>query len=294
MRQRLDLGGDDGEAAPGGAGPRRFDGGVEREQRGLRGDRLDQLDHGADALGRGGEAAHGEIGMAEIGDGAVGGVFGCRRFARAVGDQPEQAARRIRHRGDVAAGAGGGLDGIGGPLRHVPVAGAEIAGGEADFLPGGLERNGEFVDGRAKALGEETAIGMAQPRLRLAAFQVDRQCVGVDKRLPHGFRGDRAVGERATLNLRRQRGVAIAAGDLRDCADEAAQSPLAVPRHRDRADECNGQAEPKIARSPRGQDGDGADEQEWQYDPRRQRTFKFGDHFGSISAGRRKIPGEHA
>ena len=113
----------------------------------------------------------------------------------------EQAARRIRHRGDVAAGAGGGLDGIGGALRHVPVAGAEIGGGDADFLAGGLERDGELVDGRAKALGEETAVGMAQPRLRLAAFLVDRQRIGVDQRLPHGFRGDRAVGERAAAEF---------------------------------------------------------------------------------------------
>ena len=84
LRQRLDLGGDDGEAAAGGAGARRLDRGVEREQRGLRGDRLDQLDHGADALGRGGEAAHREIGVAEIGDGAVGGVLGGGRFGRAL------------------------------------------------------------------------------------------------------------------------------------------------------------------------------------------------------------------
>ena len=62
LRQRLDLGGDHGEAAAGGAGARRFDRGIERQQRGLRGDRLDQLDHGADALGGRGEAAHGEVG----------------------------------------------------------------------------------------------------------------------------------------------------------------------------------------------------------------------------------------
>ncbi len=171
LRQRLDLGGDDGEAAAGGAGARRFDRGVEREQRGLRGDRLDQLDHGADALGGGGEAAHGKVGVAEIGDGAVGGVLGGGRFGRAVDDQRQQAARGVRHRGDVAAGAAGGLDGIGGARRHVLVAGVEIGGGDADFLAGGLERDGELVDGGAEALGEETAAGVTQPRLGLAAFQ---------------------------------------------------------------------------------------------------------------------------
>ena len=153
LRQRLDLGGDHGEAAPGGAGARRFDRGVEREQRSLRGDRLDQLDHGADALGRGGEAAHGAVGMAEIGDGAVGGVLGGGGFGRAVDDQREQAARRVRHRGDVAAGAGGGLDRMRGPLRHVLVARAEIGGGDADFLAGGLERDGELVDGACESAG---------------------------------------------------------------------------------------------------------------------------------------------
>jgi len=47
-RQRLDLGGDDGKAAPGVSGPRRFDGGVERQQRGLPRDLGDQVDDVAD------------------------------------------------------------------------------------------------------------------------------------------------------------------------------------------------------------------------------------------------------
>jgi hypothetical protein len=52
--QRLDLVGDDGKAAAGIAGARRFDGGVQRQQVGLLGDRLDQIEHAVDALGRGG------------------------------------------------------------------------------------------------------------------------------------------------------------------------------------------------------------------------------------------------
>ena len=52
LGQRLDLGGDDGEAAAGLAGTRRLDGGVERQQVGLAGDGVDQLDDVADAGGR--------------------------------------------------------------------------------------------------------------------------------------------------------------------------------------------------------------------------------------------------
>ena len=119
LRQRLDLGRDDGKAPAGGAGARRLDRGVEREQRGLRGDRLDQLDHGADALGRGGEAADRKVGVAEIGDGALGRVLGGGRLGRALDDQREQAARGFRDRCHVAARVGGGLDGLRGALRHV-------------------------------------------------------------------------------------------------------------------------------------------------------------------------------
>ena len=48
----LHLGSDHREAAPGFAGARRLDRGVERQQVGLLGDRRDQLDHVADAAGR--------------------------------------------------------------------------------------------------------------------------------------------------------------------------------------------------------------------------------------------------
>ena len=51
LGQVLDLAGDHREALAGVAGPGRLDGGVEREQVGLLGDRGDQLDHVAD-LGR--------------------------------------------------------------------------------------------------------------------------------------------------------------------------------------------------------------------------------------------------
>ena len=54
---------DDGEALAGLAGARRLDGGVERQQIGLLGDRRDQLDHVADAAGRLRQLADAGVGL---------------------------------------------------------------------------------------------------------------------------------------------------------------------------------------------------------------------------------------
>ncbi len=67
-RERLHLGGDDREAAPGLAGARGLDGGVEREQRGLPGDLRDQVDDIADR--RRGFAQAVDIGAGFAGGGA--------------------------------------------------------------------------------------------------------------------------------------------------------------------------------------------------------------------------------
>ena len=55
--QALDLVGDHGEALAGIAGARRLDGGVQRQQVGLAGDVVDQVDHVADLLGGLGQRA---------------------------------------------------------------------------------------------------------------------------------------------------------------------------------------------------------------------------------------------
>ena len=55
--ERLDLGGDDGKSPSRLAGPRRFDGGVQRQQIGLLGHRADHLDHFADPAGGLGRSA---------------------------------------------------------------------------------------------------------------------------------------------------------------------------------------------------------------------------------------------
>ena len=64
--EALHLGGDHGKAAAGFAGARGLDGGVEREQVGLRGDGLDQVDHDADAAGVFGKPLHGGVGGAGL------------------------------------------------------------------------------------------------------------------------------------------------------------------------------------------------------------------------------------
>ena len=58
-RQVLHLLGDDGEAAPGLAGPRCLDRRIERQHIGLRGDVADEHDAAADLFRGLGEAAHG-------------------------------------------------------------------------------------------------------------------------------------------------------------------------------------------------------------------------------------------
>ena len=61
--ERLDLLGNDGEAAAGLAGAGGFDGGVEREQVGLLGNGGDQLDHVADAACRGRQRRDARVGL---------------------------------------------------------------------------------------------------------------------------------------------------------------------------------------------------------------------------------------
>ena len=83
LRQRLHLGGDDGETAAGVAGTRRLDGGVERQQIGLFGNGVDEFDHGADAGRRLRQFAHPVIGGAGLVDGFIGHP---RRFLHLAAD----------------------------------------------------------------------------------------------------------------------------------------------------------------------------------------------------------------
>ncbi|GCC46321.1 hypothetical protein chiPu_0030325, partial [Chiloscyllium punctatum] len=102
--ERLDLVRNDREAAAGIAGAGGFDGGVEREQIGLLGDRLDQAQHAVDALGGGGKAL-------DLGDRPVGARTGVidragrlLDLATDLRDRGGELFGRARHRGDVAQG----------------------------------------------------------------------------------------------------------------------------------------------------------------------------------------------
>ena len=99
--ERLHLGGHDRKAAAGFAGARRLDGGVEREQIGLRGDRVDQLDHLADLLGAGRERADGGVGALGVADRLAGDLAGARHLAGNLGDRTGQLFGGGRDRADI-------------------------------------------------------------------------------------------------------------------------------------------------------------------------------------------------
>ena len=250
LRERLDLGSDDGEALARRAGARGLDCRVQCEQRGLRGDRFNQLDHHADAVGGRGEASDGTIGARQVADRTVGRVLGERSFGFGLLDQSEQFARRIRDRGHVAARHRSGLDRLCGAFARILIARAEIGGGDADFLTRRLEDADKLVGSITKALGEEAAAVMAEPRLSLPATVIDRERVGVDQHLPHRLSRGGAVGQRSTADPFRQRSIAVAAGDLCDRVGDGAQCPLARPSGCNRTDERRGNAEKQTPRKP--------------------------------------------
>ena len=85
--ERLDLRGDDREAAPGLAGARRLDGGIERQQIGLLGDRGDQLHHVADAAGGLRQLADAAVGLARLLDRLAGDLARLLHLAADLGDR---------------------------------------------------------------------------------------------------------------------------------------------------------------------------------------------------------------
>ena len=96
--QRLHLGGDHREAAAGLAGAGGLDGGVERQQIGLAGDRLDQPHHLADAGGGVAELRHGADGAARLVDRARGDFGGAVRLTGDLADRGGQLLDRARRR----------------------------------------------------------------------------------------------------------------------------------------------------------------------------------------------------
>ena len=86
----LDLGCDHGKAPAGVAGARGLDGGVERQQIGLAGDRADQAKHVADLFAGGGEASDHFRGLAGLGHGGIGDVAGMGDLAADLGHRRGQ------------------------------------------------------------------------------------------------------------------------------------------------------------------------------------------------------------
>ena len=83
LGQRLHFGRDHRKAAAGLAGARRLDGGVQRQQVGLAGDGVDQLDHIADAACRLRQLADAVVGLLRLVDRLVGDA---RRFLHLTAD----------------------------------------------------------------------------------------------------------------------------------------------------------------------------------------------------------------
>ena len=118
-RQRLHLGGDDRETAPGLAGARGLDGGIERQQRCLPGDLRDQVDDIADRRGRLPQAVHIGAGFAGGFAGLVGELAGVadlgadalRRLGELVGGMRKGRRRALRGGGPAGQGVGAPADG---------------------------------------------------------------------------------------------------------------------------------------------------------------------------------------
>ena len=132
--------GDHGKAAAGIAGAGGLDGGVERQQIGLLGDRLDQVEHAVDALGGGGKTL-------DLGDRLVGAQAGLLDGAGGLADLAADLLDRCRQ---LFGGTGDGGD-VGGSLLGGAGGGDRAAigvGGDAgDGLRGVAHRGGAVVDG---------------------------------------------------------------------------------------------------------------------------------------------------
>ena len=158
-RQRLDLGGDHRETAPGRACPRRLDGGVERQQRGLLGDLRDQVDDIADrgrglpqpidigaGFARGGAGLVGEFaGVAHLGADAFGRMGellgGLREHGRGALRRTGAPGQRVGALANGGERRGGGLGAAGDRIGRA----FELADHRAEFefeqfedFPGGI------------------------------------------------------------------------------------------------------------------------------------------------------------
>ena len=210
LGELADLLGDDGEAAALLAGARRLDGGVERQQVGLRGDRGDRLDDAADLIGLGAELADGDGGRRR----GLARRRPSRRSPRARPRRrrwPGRAPRRRRPAVSWAPSA----DCVVAPVTSATVSRAELDGAHLALGAGGdlVDGAGDLAHGAAGLLG---AVGQLARGRR------------------HGRRGQRHLadhggqrGARGVVGLHRGRGVvADLAHGLGHVADLVARAPV--------------------------------------------------------------------
>ena len=179
-REFLHFGRDHGEAAPGFAGARGFDRCVERQQRSLPGDGLDELDHLLDLLRCVGQRAHGGVGARELRGGALGGRARFHHLLRRIHHQRLDVARRGGDAGDILGGLRRRVGGLRYLARHLRVGLAQFGGGAADALAGAGEGINHLFHRAAEIAGEEQPAGVMQARFGFAPELVDRHRVGLD------------------------------------------------------------------------------------------------------------------
>ncbi len=152
--QRLDLGGDDGEAAARLAGPGRLDGGVQRKQVGLRSDVADQLDDAVDLAGGFAELVDDRCRLVGLDHGGLRLFVRVTDLAADLADRRAQFLGRRGDGGDVGAGfLGGGRHGRR-LQRGFGGVGRQLRGGGLHFDGGGRHGLDDGPHGVLELVGE--------------------------------------------------------------------------------------------------------------------------------------------
>ena len=211
------------------AGARRLDGGIEREQRGLTRDRLNQLDHDVDLLRGIEQAVDGLVGMAKLRRGAPGGVpCGLDILAGAQHDLAH-LARRIRDLAGIDRRGFRRLRGTGDALRHIAIADRQIGGGHADALAGAGEGLRHIADRGLETPRDELPSGLTQPRFGDPAVTIDRDIVGLTERQTHRLRRFAETLHAAVAHRIGNVGKAVTACNAHKSAEQARQTVLRKP-----------------------------------------------------------------
>ena len=159
--ERLHLRGDDREAAAGFAGARRLDGGVERQQVGLLGDRGDQLHDVADAARRLRQLVDAAVGLLRLLHRLVGDPA---RLLHLAADLVHRRGHLLGRRGDRLHVGGGllgrGRDRAGQLLRDLGGLG-QRAGGRLQLRRGRRDGLDDAADRGLEIVGELVHVGLA-------------------------------------------------------------------------------------------------------------------------------------